>query len=204
MAKKKRKNSATLLKSFQFEKGDFKDIAIGVLLPIFIACLVPIFIFARMQEWFAIFFVFGFGLLFFGFTAFSFVIWRKVHPASLNVYEDGLEYQIGESCIFSTWDNINAFELRQEEVRNSDVLIPLPFLLLYREAETISTPSFWDKWTTRQHSKYHIPLYKVLRIPLIRSKEIDYKTLRTTEFGQTLLKYAPHVFEEDYHETQKN
>jgi hypothetical protein len=206
VAKKKRKNGAKLLKSFQFEKGDFKGIAIGVLLPIFMACLVGILVFALSQEWLNVFAIIGVTFLIFVFASLSFVIWRGLHPASLSVYEDGIEYQIGESYIFSTWDNINAFELRQEEVgsRGSSYFVPLPFLILFREAETISEPSFSDKWAFRRHSKYHIPLYQVLRIPLIRSKEIDYKSLRTTEFGQYLLEYAPHIFEEANHETQKN
>jgi hypothetical protein len=181
---------------------------------IFLIGIIALFLFAfsNVQAWS----VRAYGelikaIVYIGFFFFAFVIllraWGRKYIA---IYENGIEYGHRSKVIFSSWDNLNNFEVRVISGRSNDSY--QTFLVLFREAEILSDANWFDSWALQQHSTFFIPLYSTLDIPIKNwglkndnkpVASVNLKALQETEFGQYLLKYAPQLFEES-EEKSKN
>jgi hypothetical protein len=202
MDKRKRKNRENLLHEFRAKKADLGPIILAfIFLIAFYLILIPYF--AGRDASFIV------TILIITIFICPFVLWYTSwlnrHPAILRIYKDGIEYEHRSKILFSSWDNLNDFQIERISTRRGDSLLPL--LVLYREAEVISVATGFDKSFIREHSDFFIPLYGTVEVPLRMKngeKVVNREALQETEFGQYLLKYAPHLFEEIDHETQKN
>lgn len=137
--------------------------------------------------WVVNIFLFILYMLFFGVMAF------QATQMKITVYEKGIEWQRGGSHVFTTWDNIKSIG-RKDEGDSAT-------FGLYLQQPVQPTASSWLDKRFFSASVDYIRLIPTIKVPTIfkglQGNVIDRQALAETDFGQDVLRYAPHLFEKE-------
>jgi hypothetical protein len=129
---------------------------------------------------------------------FGFIGWFGFIQATqmtLTVRDEGLEYRLGSGVVLTSWDNLVRF------ARRDNGRVATVGLLLHNKVRQEVHGGRLDKAFFGEESVTYIPLSDIVPVPVIYNKEtkqrhVDTGKFAKTPFGQELLHYAPHLFEE--------
>lgn len=129
---------------------------------------------------------------------FGFMGWLAFIQATqmtLTVRDEGLEYRLGSGVVLTSWDNLVRFA-RRDSGRVATV-----GLLLRDKVKQEVHGGRLDKAFFGEEPVTYIPLSDIVPVPVIYDKEtkqrhVDTGKFAKTPFGQELLHYAPHLFED--------
>jgi hypothetical protein len=132
---------------------------------------------------------------FFLFVAFVVARDKASWYMTLTVRDEGLEYRLGSGVVLTSWDNLVRF------ARRDNGRVATVGLLLHNKVRQEVHGGRLDKAFFGEESVTYIPLSDIVPVPVIYNKEtkqrhVDTGKFAKTPFGQELLHYAPHLFEE--------
>lgn len=144
---------------------------------------------------------FGFNQMwpiYFLFAIFAAILFFYEGTQTIAVYENGIEHRYAARKTFATWEELSHFST----VRNR------PSITTVRWPEI----QINHQWLNRVFPKPHGSFVLVPTECGVPSKydaaisgfQVDIEKLLKTDFGRDLLYYAPHLFKDSNHETQKN
>jgi hypothetical protein len=108
----------------------------------------------------------------------------------ISVYENGIEWQRSTSCVFTTWDNINKIDRKDEGDSTT--------FGIYLHEHVSSDVSSWLDRRFFSNPVDYIRLIPTVSVPTtfkgLEGNMIDIQAFAKTDFGQDLARYAPHLF----------
>jgi hypothetical protein len=149
---------------------------------------------------------------------YSYVIWALLIISTqeqLAIYKTGLEYRLGNNRIFSCWEDLQRFEIR-DKGRSQRIGVSSTKLEKRQEGNRLDKLLLSNRYT--DFIPFHlidVPAYyvnpqkfeKILLgyVPVANDSQplVDIAKFAETDFGRELLHYAPQLFEAS-EEKQKN
>jgi hypothetical protein len=127
---------------------------------------------------------------------YALILWLLIiysNQQHLAIYEDGLEYCLGNNRTFSRWEDMRRFESRSA---GRSRILGIYTIATQKRQEGNS----FERLLLMLRYPDFIPLSTVVRVPTRwdgcwTGMIVDTNKLADTEFGRAILPYAPHLFE---------
>jgi hypothetical protein len=137
-------------------------------------------------------------MLVFAVPLFGFASWFGFIQATqmtLTVRDDGLEYRFGSGVASTSWGNLIRFTRR-----DSGKVVTLGLDLRQKVRQEVRGGKL-DRFFFGAGPVTFIPLSTIVPVPMVydkhsKKRRVDTEKFAKTPFGQELLHYAPHLFEE--------